>query len=166
MTFLIRLALLAAMLAVAPSPSQAEAPVPVEFSKVVALFKKMTEVQPLRLHDQCMIFGLGERYRRNDHTESVIIVTEDPPRLAVSFLVSGGYGMNFVSEFFEAPFFQRIESEAFYSLLYGPSEHATAALPRFAVEFTRVNTPEWHFISLTFGATVPLPPPPPPAPLP
>ncbi len=156
----LKAALLAVTLAVVPSPPPAAVALPMDFPRVVALVRKMVEVEPMRLHNQCFVFGLGEAYRRNDHVESVIIVTEDPPRLAISFLVSGGYGMNFVSEFFEAPFFQREESERFYALLYGAETHVNAALPRFALEFNRVETPEWHFISLTFG------PPAPPTPLP
>ena len=155
-------ALLAAALAVVPPLDRVEPPTPLEFQAIVNHFKVTTDVRPVRLHKQAVIFALGEAYRTGDHMESVIIVTEDPPRLAVSFLVSGGYGMNFVNEFFEASFFSRAESEGFYALLHGPQERASATFPRFAVEFTRVNTPEWHFISLTFGppqkgAPTPLP---------
>ncbi len=155
-------ALLAAALAVVSPLDRVEAPTPLGFEAIVNHLKETTDARPTRLHKQAVIFALGEAYRTGDHMESVIIVTEDPPRLAVSFLISGGYGMNFVNEFFEAPFFTRAESEEFYGLLHGPQERASAAFPRFAVEFTRVNTPEWHFISLTLGpprkgAPTPLP---------
>lgn len=157
MIFTLNIALLATVLAVVPLPQKAEGPGPLEFEQVVSAFKKMTEVQPLRLHARSVVFALGELYRRDDHVESVIVVTDDAPRLSVSFLVSGGYGMNFVSEFFEAPFFTRDESEQFYGLLYGPEDHTAATFPRFAVDFTRVETPAWHFISLTFGPPAPAP---------
>lgn len=158
MIFPFKMALLAATLAVVPLPQKADGPSPIEFEKAVTVFKEMTAVQPVSMHARSVIFALGHLYRKDDHVESVIIVTDDAPRLSVSFFVSGGYGMNFVSEFFEAPFFTRDESEQFYALLYGPQEHAVATFPRFAVDFTRVETPAWHFISLTFGPPA-MPPP-------
>lgn len=157
MIFSLKIALLAATLAVVPLPPKTEAP-PIDFERTVTLFRKMTAVQPVRMHERSVVFALGQLYRRDDHVESVIIVTEDGPQTSVSFMVSGGYGMNFVSEFFEAPFFTREESEQFYALLYGPKEHTVAAFPRFAVDFTRVQTPAWHFISLTFAPPAAAPP--------
>ena len=151
MTSVIRTAIAVALLATSPQPVRIEKPAPLEFDPVVALFKKMTKVLPARMHGRCVVFSLGEAYRANDHVESIIVVTEDPPRLAVSFLISGDYGMNFVSEFFEAPFFTRDESEKFYALLYAPMGNSAARFPRFTLDFTRVETPEWHFISMSFG---------------
>jgi hypothetical protein len=156
MTALIRIAIAAALLTAAPKASHVEKAAPLAFQPVVELFTKMTEVHPMKLHGRCVVFGLGEAYRANDHVESIIVVTEDPPRLAVSFLVSGGYGMNFVGEFFEAPFFTRDESERFHGLLYGPAGNFTARFARFTLAFTRVETPEWHFISMSFDPTRPL----------
>jgi hypothetical protein len=156
MTALIRLAIAFALLVAAPESSRVEKVAPLEFQPVVELFTKMTEVRPMKLHGRCVVFGLGEAYRANDHVESIIVVTEDPPRLAVSFLVSGGYGMNFVGEFFEAPFFSRDESERFHALLYGPAGNTSARFARFTLTFTRLETPEWQFISMSFDPTRPL----------
>jgi hypothetical protein len=151
MILLTRFALAAALLVAGPSSIRVEKVAPLEFQPVVELLTKMTEVRPAKLHGRCVVFTLGQAYRANDHVENIIVVTEDPPRLAVSFLVSGGYGMNFVGEFFEAPFFTRDESEKFHGLLHGPAGNTTARFPRFALDFTRVETPEWYFISMSFG---------------
>lgn len=134
-------------------PAAAEPATPISFKQVVEIFTRMTEVRPTRVHERCVVFSLGQAYKRNDHVESIIVVTEDPPRLGVSFLISGGYGMNFVSEFFEAPFFARNESEEFYRLLNAPQGHSGARFSRYSVDFSRIETPEWHFISLSFGPT-------------
>ncbi len=158
MTSLIHLAILSAWFVAQPDVFRAEKVEPLRFKPVVELFTKMTEIHPMKIHARCVVFGLGEAYKANDHVESIIIVTEDPPRLAVSFVISGGYGMNFVGEFFEAPWFTRAESEEFHRLLYGPQGHSSARFDRFGLDFSRIETPEWHFISMSFGPPKALPP--------
>lgn len=151
MTSLVCIAIASALLIAEPRATPVAKVAPLEFKTVVELFTKMTEVRPTKLHGRCVVFALGEAYKANDHVESIIVVTEDPPRLAVSFMVSGGYGMNFVSEFFEAPYFERSESEECYRLLHGPQGHSSARFARSSLDFSRVETPEWHFISMSFG---------------
>lgn len=156
MTALLHLAILSAWFVAEPDIARAEKVEPLRFQPVVELFSRMTEIRPKKVHERCVVFALGQAYKANDHVESIIIVTEDPPHLAVSFLVSGGYGMNFVSEFFEAPYFKRHESEEFHRLLYGPQGHSSARFDRYSVDFSRIETPEWHFISMSFGPPKPL----------
>lgn len=160
MKILAALAMIAVSAAAAPI-GPIEPAAPLEYSKVIQLFTRMTGVKPTPLHPLCAVFSLGELFRRSDHVESVIVVTEDAPNFAVSFLISGNHGMNFVSEFFEAPFFTRAESEEFYRILYGPPGTTTEKFTHFTLTFSRLDTPEWRFIAMSFAPPAPpvLPPP-------
>lgn len=126
-------------------------PSPLPFAPVVKYFAKVTGARPWKVHDQCIVFSLSEPSVAKDHHECLIMVTADPNRLAVSFLVSGEFGMNFVREFFESPFFGASETAAFYATLGTPPGSTTYSADRFTVEITRAETPEWMFLSMSFG---------------
>ncbi len=64
-----------------------------------------------------------------------ITVTRRASDVLVAFNVVDDYGMQLLREFFEAPFFQRHESEQFYALLNGRDVTRTLHMPRFNVVF-------------------------------
>ena len=83
-----------------------------------------------------------------------ITIVQRGPEILVRFRVIDDYGMNFIREFFEAPFFQRHESEQFYVLLYmGEGIHCTN-LPRFDVVFEHDAQPEETIVTLFFSPPV------------
>jgi hypothetical protein len=68
----------------------------------------------------------------------------------VKFTVTDDYGMNLVREFFEAPFFQRTESEQLYILLYMGDGLRWLRLPRFDVVFEFATDSENTTVVLLF----------------
>lgn len=84
-----------------------------------------------------------------------ITVTRRGTDLLVNFSVVDDYGMNMVREFFEAPFFQRYESEQFYSMLNGRDVTRMLHMPRFNVLF-EYNSPGLAAnINMIFSPRVP-----------
>ena len=110
---------------------------PFAFQEVVRYFEDALAMAPQRLTDQVIFHGGS--YHENFYT---ITVTRRGADVRVDFNVIDDYGMSMVREFFEAPFFQRGESEQFYPLLNGRNVTRTLHMPRFNV-FFEYNSPDF-----------------------
>jgi hypothetical protein len=73
------------------------------------------------------------------------------PKIAVTVTTTGDWGVNYMREFFEAPFFFQSETEQLYALLNaGPGVHS-ATLGRFQVKMDVLETREWIVIRSEFS---------------
>ncbi|HEU5237380.1 MAG TPA: hypothetical protein VFU37_09580, partial [Pyrinomonadaceae bacterium] len=92
-------------------------------------------------------------YIENDAQDEAvtIAISATERKISVTLIARGDFGVNYIREFFEAPFFLGSESEQLYALLdVNPSAHA-AALGRFDVKIDVFETLESIMITAEFG---------------
>jgi hypothetical protein len=88
--------------------------------------------------------------RENPDEVAIITVSDLESRLGVALLATGDYGVNYIREFFEAPFFLRPESEQLYTLLEGGPGIRSFALERFSVQMSISEAERWLVVALEF----------------
>ena len=88
--------------------------------------------------------------RENPDEVAIITVSDLESRLGVALLATGDYGVNYIREFFEAPFFLRPESEELYMLLEGGPGIRSFALERFSVQISISESGRWLVVALEF----------------
>lgn len=89
---------------------------------------------------------------RNSSDESVtLVLSAKHKNIALTLFTRGDPGVNYLREFFEAPFFRRSESEQLYVLLEANHDTRVAELGRFEVKIDVFKTPEWLVIALEFS---------------
>ena len=87
----------------------------------------------------------------NAQDEAVTIaISATERKIAVTVIARGNFGVNYIREFFEAPFFLRSESEQLYALLEANPSVRAAALGRFDVKIDVFKTREWIVIATEF----------------
>jgi hypothetical protein len=83
-----------------------------------------------KVHDNTFVYIEG-----NAQDEAVTIaISATERKIAVTLIARGDFGVNYIREFFEAPFFLRSESEQLYALLDLNLSARAAALGRFDVK--------------------------------
>src|SRR6476661_10767158 len=94
---------------------------PLTFANAVAFFKaakfRATEVQP-----RCAIFFEGEWKNSNVYNYCVIMVENSDQDIQVTFYLTDAHEMNWVTEFLDAPFFVRMETENLFGLINSNDE--------------------------------------------
>jgi hypothetical protein len=70
--------------------------------------------------------------------------------MGVTLLTGGDWGVDYIREFFEAPFFLKAESEQLYGLLDSGPGARSATLSRFQVKIDVSETREWIVIKTEF----------------
>jgi hypothetical protein len=119
---------------------------PFSFNQVLRYFDDAFGKPGYKVHDNTVVYT-----EDNASDEAVTIVVSAMERkIAVTLIARGDWGVNYIREFFEAPFFLRSESEQLYALLdANPSVRATA-LGRFDVKIDVFKTREWIVITTKF----------------
>jgi len=82
---------------------------------------------------------------------AIITVSDLEASLGVVLLATGDYGVNYIREFFEAPFFLRPESEQLYMLLDRGPGIRSVALERFNVQMRISEAGRWLVVALEFS---------------
>ena len=120
---------------------------PFSFEQVLSYFDDVFGKPAYKVHDNTFVYIEG-----NVPDESVTIaVSATERKIAVTLVANGDWGINYIREFFEAPFLLQSESEQLYGLLdANPGTHA-ATLGRFDVEIHVLETPQWIVIAAEFG---------------
>ena len=99
-----------------------------------------------KVHDKTFVYIEG-----NAPDEAVTVaVSATERKIAVTVIAGGDWGVNYIREFFEAPFFLRSESERLYTLLDANPSAGAAALDRFDVKIDVFKTREWIVIGTEF----------------
>jgi hypothetical protein len=122
---------------------------PFSLDQVLSYFNEAFGKQPFRIDERSFVYT-----DRENPDETVMVTISDlPTGLAVVLLATGDYGVNYMREFFEAPFFLRAETEQFYAFLdRGPGIRAIA-LDRFEVQMSISHAGNWIVVALEFGPT-------------
>ena len=119
----------------AAPPRQADQSVkPLTYQNVVAHFKaakfRTTEVQK-----RCTIFFEGEWKNANVYDYCLIIVENSDEDFQVTFYLTGANEMNWITEFLDAPFFARSETEKLFGLMNTGREAREKRIGRFRVDY-------------------------------
>jgi hypothetical protein len=99
-----------------------------------------------KVHDNTFLYIEG-----NAPDEAVTIaVSATERKIAVTAIADGDWSVNYVREFFEAPFFLCSESEQLYAVLDADSSAGAATLDRFDVKINVFKTLESIVIATEF----------------
>lgn len=122
-------------------------PLPFSFDQVISYFDDAFERRAQRIQNNTCVYIEG-----NAPDESVIMaISSRESKIVVTLITNGDWGVNYIREFFEAPFFLRSESEQLYALLHANPGARSATLGRFDVEIDLVETREWIILTAEFG---------------
>jgi hypothetical protein len=124
-------------------------PLPFSFEEILSYFDDAFEKPAYRVQNNTSVYVEG-----NAPDDSVVIAISAAERkIAVTLLANGDWGVNYIREFFEAPFFLRSESEQLYALLYANPGGRSATLGRFDVEIDVFETRNWIVVTAEFRAS-------------
>jgi hypothetical protein len=101
-------------------------------------------------------FGVDERtfvYTDRANLDEIVTITVSDldTGLAVVLLATGNYGVNYMREFFEAPFFLLTETEQFYKFLEQGPGIRSITLQRFKVQMSISHTGSLIVAALEFS---------------
>ena len=120
---------------------------PFSFEQVLSYFDDAFGKTAYKIHDNTFVYIEGDA-----QDEAVTIaVSATEQEIAVTLTARGHFGVNYIREFFEAPFFLRSESEQLYALLDVNPSFGAAALGRFDVKIAVFKTRESIMIRAEFG---------------
>lgn len=124
---------------------------PFTYANVVAHFKqarfKATEVQK-----RCTVFFEGEWKDRDTYNYALIIVENSDEDVQVTFYLTDAHEMNWVTEFLDAPYFTKAETQSLFELMNSGRDVGNEKLGRFR----RVDFHHWkprHADILVFSLT-------------
>lgn len=126
-----------ALLAAPTKQKEAAANVkPLTFENVVSFFKE-AHFRPTEVQKRCIIFFEGEWKNANIYNYGVIIVENSDEDIQVTFYLTDAHEMNWVTEFLDAPFFARAETENLFGLINSNNEVRGKKIGHFRVDFHR-----------------------------
>jgi hypothetical protein len=115
--------------------------------QVLDYFNEAFGKRPFKTDDKSFVYA----DRENPDEVAIITVSDLEASLGVVLLATGDYGVNYLREFFEAPFFRRPESEQLYMLLDGGPGIRSVALERFNVQMRISEAGRWLVVALEFS---------------
>lgn len=124
---------------------------PLTFANAVAFFHEALGRSPLSSDSRVAVFAEGEWKNRDVYNHSLIFIENADEDVEITYIMSGDEGMNWVTEFFDSPFFSRAETESLFDVLQNVRGSRHVSIGRFNVELDRWQ-PHHHeivVISLT-----------------
>ena len=119
---------------------------PFSVGQVLDYFNEAFGKRPFKIDDKSFVY----MDRGNPDEVAIITVSDLEASLGVVLLATGDYGVNYIREFFEAPFFLHRESEQLYTLLEGGPGIRSFALERFSVQISISESGRWLVVALEF----------------
>jgi hypothetical protein len=111
---------------------------PLTYANVVSHFKdahlRTTEVQK-----RCTIFFEGEWKTRDIYDYGLIIVENSDEDIQVTFYLTDAHEMNWITEFLDAPYFTKSETQALFELMNSGRDVRNERIGRFS----RVDFHHW-----------------------
>lgn len=125
---------------------------PLTYANVVSHFKaarlRTTEVQK-----RCTIFFEGEYRNADIYNYGLIIVENSDEDVQVTFYLTDAHEMNWVTEFLDAPFFARSETEKLFGLVNAGHDARGQKVGRFRVDFHHWQPKHAQIIVFSFTPT-------------
>jgi hypothetical protein len=131
-TFLIVTAILSASVALPAKTSDRLSPF--NYSDVVAYFKA-TGLRATEVQKRCTVFFEGEWKNADAYAYALIVVENSDEDVQVTFYVTDAHEMNWVTEFLDAPFFVRSETEQLFDLMNAHQQIRDKRIGRFRVDY-------------------------------
>ena len=119
---------------------------PFAVGQVLGHFNEAFGKRPFKVENKSFVYT----DRENPDEVAIITVSDLEASLGVVLLATGDYGVNYIREFFEAPFFIRQESEQLYILLDRGPGVRSVALERFNVKMSISIAGRWIVVALEF----------------
>jgi hypothetical protein len=119
---------------------------PFSLAQILDYFNEAFGKRPFKTGHKSLVYT----DRENPDEVAIITVSDLESKLGVALLATGDYGVNYIREFFEAPFFLRPESEQLYMLLEGGPGIRSFALERFSVQISISESGRWLVVALEF----------------
>ena len=122
---------------------------PLTFSNTISFFREALRMRPLKADARIAVFAEGEWKNRDIYNHSVIFIENADEDVAITFIMSGDEGMNWVNEFFDSPFFVQPETEALFALLNRGIGTRSANIGRYRVELSRWEPRHHEIVSVS-----------------
>jgi hypothetical protein len=107
---------------------------PLTYANVISHFKaarlRTTEVQK-----RCTIFFEGEWKNADIYDYGLIIVENSDEDVQVTFYLTDAHEMNWLTEFLDAPFFTRNETEKLFAIMNAHPDSREQKVGRYRVDF-------------------------------
>lgn len=125
-------------IAVEPAKHKPESPTikPLTYANVVSFFKE-ARLRPTEVQKRCTVFFEGEWKGANSYNYCLIIVENSDEDVQVTFYLTDAHEMIWVTEFVDAPFFARTETEQLFDLINSAHDTRRKQIGRFRVDFHR-----------------------------
>ena len=107
---------------------------PLTYTNVVSYFKS-TGLRTTEVQKRCTIFFEGEWKSGDIYDYCLIIIENSDEDLQVTFYLTDAHEMNWITEFLEAPFFARGETEKLFGLLNAHRDVRGEKVGRYRVDF-------------------------------
>ena len=120
---------------------------PFSVGQVLDYFNEAFGKRPFKIDDKSFVY----MDRENPDEVAIITVSDLEASLGVVLLATGDYGVNYLREFFEAPFFLRAESEQLYILLDRGPGIRSIALERLNLQMRISEAGRWLVIAVEFS---------------
>jgi hypothetical protein len=125
---------------------------PLTFENVVSLFKQ-AHLRPTEVQKRCVIFFEGRWKNADIYNYCVILVENSDEDIQVTFYLTDAHEMNWVTEFLDAPFFARAETENLFGLINSNDEVRGKKIGRFRVDFHRWEPRHAQILVFSFTPT-------------
>ncbi|HEX7516641.1 MAG TPA: hypothetical protein VF345_05080 [Chthoniobacterales bacterium] len=109
---------------------------PLSYANVVSFFKE-ARFRPVEVQKRCTVFYEGEWKNANIYDYCLIIVENSDEDIQVTFYLTDAHEMNWVTEFVDAPFFAKAETQKLFGLIDSRHDARGEKIGRFRVDFHR-----------------------------
>lgn len=109
---------------------------PLTYANVVSFFKE-ARFRPVEVQRRCTVFYEGEWRDANSYNYCLIIVENSDEDIQVTFYLTDAHEMNWVTEFVDAPFFAKAETQKLFGLINSGHDVRGKKVGRFHVDFHR-----------------------------
>jgi len=107
---------------------------PFTYSHVVAYFKA-TGLRATEVQRRCTVFFEGEWKNADAYAYALIVVENSDEDVQVTFYITDAHEMNWVTEFLDAPFFARSETEQLFDLVNADRQTKGKEIGRFRIDY-------------------------------
>ena len=107
---------------------------PLTYGNVISFFKE-AQFRPTEVQKRCTVFFEGEWTNPNNYNYCLIIVENSDEDIQVTFYLTDAHEMNWVTEFLDAPFFSRRETQELFGLVNSDRDVLRQKIGRFRVDF-------------------------------
>ena len=107
---------------------------PLTYANVVSRFKE-ARLHPTEVQKRCTVFFEGEWKSTDIYSYCLIVVENSDEDIQVTFYLTDAHEMNWITEFLDAPFFARGESEKLFGLVSAHPENRREKIGRYHVDF-------------------------------